>query len=227
MEINRTECMLRELERTAAAYLTLPINPSPSPERDAAFRAFNAARANAATWIAQLDAANMADPKPWPFLGSCTSGSLRTGDLIASFRTLLRDVLRDVLKEDDTDGGIIAKADAWLDAADDDGNAPTAVAEDEGDEIVQELIDALNDEAPFGLYFGAHPDDGADFGYWSEEYMDDVERGDELPCPHCWTPEGNRDSYFAVITDHGNVTMYEHRDDHPLGPRWLELWSCV
>jgi len=28
------------------------------------------------------------------------------------------------------------------------------------------VIDLLNEYAPEGIYFGAHPDDGADFGFW-------------------------------------------------------------
>lgn len=32
-----------------------------------------------------------------------------------------------------------------------------------------EIFDALNDYAPEGTYFGAHPDDGASFGFWSIE----------------------------------------------------------
>lgn len=33
-------------------------------------------------------------------------------------------------------------------------------------EYVDYLISELNAIAPDGYYFGAHPDDGADFGFW-------------------------------------------------------------
>ena len=36
--------------------------------------------------------------------------------------------------------------------------------------VNEDLIDALNDFAPPGDYFGAHPGDGSDFGYWENEY---------------------------------------------------------
>ena len=36
-------------------------------------------------------------------------------------------------------------------------------------EIVDEMIDALNEHAPDGFYFGAHPGDGSDFGFWAIE----------------------------------------------------------
>src|SRR5215471_6946281 len=40
---------------------------------------------------------------------------------------------------------------------------------DDAPEIVSGLIDALQQFAPDGHYFGAHPGDGADFGYWPNE----------------------------------------------------------
>ena len=35
----------------------------------------------------------------------------------------------------------------------------------------EDLWDAMNDIAPEGYYFGAHPGDGSDYGFW--EYDDD------------------------------------------------------
>lgn len=37
---------------------------------------------------------------------------------------------------------------------------------DDAAELLQDLIGVLNDHAPAGHYFGAHPSDGSDFGYW-------------------------------------------------------------
>jgi len=43
-------------------------------------------------------------------------------------------------------------------------------------EVLSEIFDTLNDHAPEGMYFGAHPGDGADFGFWQCE--DDLQHED-------------------------------------------------
>ena len=40
---------------------------------------------------------------------------------------------------------------------------------EEAPDHVEALFDALNDCAPSGLYFGAHPGDGSDYGFWMSE----------------------------------------------------------
>lgn len=35
--------------------------------------------------------------------------------------------------------------------------------------LLEELFDTINAYAPEGYYFGAHPGDGSDFGFWVEE----------------------------------------------------------
>jgi hypothetical protein len=48
-------------------------------------------------------------------------------------------------------------------------------------ETIDRLVDLLNLAPPFGHFFGSHPDDGSDFGYWlTEEWSDALaERGIE------------------------------------------------
>lgn len=41
--------------------------------------------------------------------------------------------------------------------------------------ISEELFDVMNDYSPEGHYFGSHPGDGSDYGYWpDDEHLDDV-----------------------------------------------------
>lgn len=46
---------------------------------------------------------------------------------------------------------------------------PEGFDDDTASEIISDMMDALNDVAPEGTYFGAHPGDGSDFGFWNLE----------------------------------------------------------
>ena len=46
---------------------------------------------------------------------------------------------------------------------------PEGFDDDAAQEIIADMMDALNDIAPDGYYFGAHPGDGSDFGFWECE----------------------------------------------------------
>lgn len=87
-------------------------------------------------------------------LGSVSTGTLRNEDLIPIFYSLLVDLggdpdILDLAYDPDraTDEEYFNSEDAGWDVA--------------------ALMDALSDHAPDGAYFGAHPGDGADFGFWT------------------------------------------------------------
>ena len=82
------------------------------------------------------------------------------------------------------------------------------------------LFDALNDfPAPY-FYFGAHPGDGADYGYWlSEDFEYDF---DGLKVSDLSEVPKNYRGEVLHINDHGNMTLYVKNSRG-----FKEIWGIV
>lgn len=87
----------------------------------------------------------------FPFYGTVSHGTMRKEDLIPAFVETLHAL---DTNEEHTD--LIAEA-CDLDHDYD---------SEQADYILDDLFDALDALAPDGYYFGAHPGDGADYGFW-------------------------------------------------------------
>ena len=101
--------------------------------------------------------------------GTVISGSLRSEDLAPAFVDELRALSPERLAQVQGDyprffaksGNVVSERSIvwrWFLASD----------------FVNALMDALNDCAPEGLYFGASEGDGADFGFWMIQEADYV-----------------------------------------------------
>jgi hypothetical protein len=99
--------------------------------------------------------------------GTVSHGTMRPEDLIPAFLDVLPADRRDALESEYSD--IVL----WVQ-----GVEPLTPPTDEDISwfLNEVLFDALNELAPHGYYFGAHPGDGADYGFWMHE---------ELECDEC------------------------------------------
>lgn len=158
-------------------------------------------------------------------IGTVSHGTMRPEDLIPAFLAELesqkplqrkhRSLVADITKR-------LAEPDYYSDGPDD---------------SVQYDMDALFDAldcycAPY-FYFGTHPGDGSDYGYWlSDSFQDDFEGiiescngmrsvftqcGDTIDAmPKGYTGE------FLHVNDHGNMTLYNCSHG-----RRYQVWSIV
>jgi hypothetical protein len=96
--------------------------------------------------------------------GTVIHGTMRTQDLIPAFLDALRDCAPAEYEQ------LMACPFGTIPAyVFDDGDDSPWWSSDDADSLLDELFDALNDAAPEGLYFGAHPGDGCDYGFWAVE----------------------------------------------------------
>jgi hypothetical protein len=145
-------------------------------------------------------------------IGSVSEGTLRTEDLIEAFAAELHAVNRE-------------QATRILGSYQPEGSPEDYCAEEDEHDMLDELMCALDAEAPPYCYFGAHHGDGASFGFWigwEEIEMAEqdgtivrVDAGDEWP-----EQLGEGVEYVLEITDHGNATLYDADSGD-------EVWAAV
>lgn len=100
-------------------------------------------------------------------------------------------------------------------------------------DIVNDLIDALNEFAPEYGYFGAHPGDGSDYGFWlHEDWQQSAKDDDVLFVDDLANVPADYEGMVCVVNDHGNASLYmrsfigtDRADDGHWAHR--EIWSVV
>ena len=85
---------------------------------------------------------------------------------------------------------------------------------------LEDLFDALNEYALPYFYFGSHPGDSSDYGFWLSDEIeyefDGLQIDDVNDIPEDYTGE------ILYINDHGNTTLF-YSDNGKL----KEVWSIV
>ncbi len=180
-------------------------------------------------------------------LGSISHATMRTEDLIPSFMDALDDIKDDLAtsgKDDQWTKDAITRIDNVLADIEqrrakfglddttptddvDDAESRWADYYDSADadyDLNETLFDLLNEFAPPYAYFGAHPGDGSDYGFWlSEDVQQDVkDNGGLVVEDTSEVPEDYRGEVLH-INDHGNATLYYTTESGEL----VEVWSVV
>lgn len=147
--------------------------------------------------------------KPAVKPGTIVWGTHREEDLWEAFRPYLPDEADWVLEGDELYQQIIS------DELDDDTVCALSMRLD--DIINNEVYDYMNEIAPAGHYFGAHPGDGSDFGFW------EIEEDFELPA---YTDLGGYPIYYvkdyvhALCPDCANELEPSEKKDLIEGINW-------
>jgi hypothetical protein len=131
-------------------------------------------------------------------LGSVSTGTLKTEDLLPAFTSIMRQFLTD-----NNHNAIYVE------------RAETIVRNDFYDmelanELVGTLMDGIQGYCPPFVYFGARVDDGADFGFWVDhEGLDDARYEARLSGDPIDGDTQELDGVLVQVSDHGNITLMD------------------
>lgn len=157
-------------------------------------------------------------------IGSIIHDTLRPQDLVPAFLQALYDldkaVAEVIIVAYDLEEYLVEPLDCAGTYSVIDEDAPFWSHPDIG-YVISDLEDALENFAPTYCYFGAHPGDGAAFGFWIDNDAIEMAKADgdlTVVDDLADAPEGA--SEVLVVNDHGNMTYYERTG-------WEEKWSVV
>jgi len=146
-------------------------------------------------------------------MGSVSSGTMRPEDLIPAFV----DTLRFLACANNN------KADKkWILEIEKRMNNDRYYETEDCEYDLEELFDLLGAYALPYFYFGSHPGDGADYGFWlldGFEYNFEGKKVSDLS-------EVNKEDWnqeILLVNDHGNTTLYSCNECGKL----TEIWSVV
>ena len=136
-------------------------------------------------------------------VGTVSAGTLRTEDLLKT----LGAELEYLAKGESHPGNRQNYAEVAAEALADTSTQTDVYNQDTLDDV----FNCLNELAPPYCYFGSHPGDGADFGFWPD--MDTIE---ELPRVSDPGEVRIADHDWLFVNDHGNVTVYSGNTLQPV-----------
>jgi len=138
----------------------------------------------------------------YPKLGSVSHGTLRPEDLVPCFLSELLKLDPDHAVALDIQETLYSRADYY--GSDDDLTD------------LETLGDILNQLAPPYCYFGAHPGDGSDFGFWLCEAWREMAEEDNVPICYDGDYPSVGNGFVGLwfqVNDHGNVTLWHRNPD--------------
>lgn len=145
-----------------------------------------------------------------PSLGSISHGTLRPQDLFPAFY----DEAKSRFPENNNVKNL-AFVVAVLDDVNDDDFSEAFYASEYCQDAINDLQDILNEDLPPFMYFGSHPGDGSDFGYWFDNVGFEMSVQDKETLQVNDLADVDFDNLkegiyaVAVVNDHGNVSFYD------------------
>lgn len=134
-------------------------------------------------------------------IGTVISGTMRNEDLIPTF-------IAEILYYD-PNNNLAQRIDEKL-------NDTYDFNSEEAHYDLEDLFEELNEFAEPYIYFGAHPGDGSDYGFWVE-FDDGIIVSDTSEVPQDYV------GYVLHVNDHGNLTLYDCNGAEQMD----ELWQAT
>lgn len=165
-------------------------------------------------------------------IGSISSGTMRQEDLIPAFMSELDDLKERLSLSLDTGASAqdhafvveqVGAIDHLLAGIETRMSLPDYYGSPEAEYDLEDLFEALHDFAPPYVYFGSHPGDGADYGFWVQDDLLDDDEYDgavlKLKAGDEWPELDAEVEYVLEVNDHGNCTLFNRNG--------TVIWSVV